>query len=217
MPAFDAVLFDNDGTLVDTRDILLESFRHATRAVLGRTIADERLMAKVGQPLAVQMWDFTDDAAVHDELLRTYRAFNERIHDERIALFPGAHEALVRLRDAGFALGVVTSKMHRLAAHGLDVLGAADCFSCLVGADDCPRHKPDPDPVALGARLLGADPARCVYVGDSPFDIRAGNAAGMTTVAVLWGMFDEAVLRAESPDLVCASFDELADALAGAR
>ena len=65
MSALQAVLFDNDGTLVDTHDLLLDSFRHATRSVLGETISDARLMAKVGQPLAVQMWDFTDDADVH--------------------------------------------------------------------------------------------------------------------------------------------------------
>ena len=213
MSALQAVLFDNDGTLVDTHDLLLDSFRHATRSVLGEVIPDARLMAKVGQPLAVQMWDFTDDADVHDELLRVYRAYNESVHDDRISLFPGTREALERMRDAGLKLGVVTSKMHRLAAHGLDVLGVAEFFDCVVGADDCARHKPDPDPVVLGARLVEADPAQCAYVGDSPFDIQAGNAAGMLTAAVTWGMFDEGVLRAERPGLTCGRFDELADAL----
>ena len=210
MSALQAVLFDNDGTLVDTHDLLLDGFRHATRSVLGETISDARLMAKVGQPLAVQMWDFTDDADVHDELLRVYRAYNESVHDDRISLFPGTREALERMRDAGMVLGVVTSKMHRLAAHGLDVLGIADFFDCVVGADDCERHKPDPDPVTLGARLVGADPARCAYVGDSPFDIQAGNAAGMLTAAVTWGMFDEGALRAENPGLMCGDFGGLA-------
>lgn len=213
MPALQAVLFDNDGTLVDTQELLLESFRRATREVLGKTIPDDRLMAKVGQPLSVQMWDFTDDEDEHDELLRVYRGFNERVHDERIALFPGTAEALDRLREAGLALGVVTSKMHPLAARGLEVLGMADYFGCLVGADDCERHKPDPDPAVLGARLLGVDPRNCFFVGDSPFDMQAGRAAGMRTAAVLWGMFGEDTLRAENPDVVCARFDELADSI----
>lgn len=213
MPALKAVLFDNDGTLVDTHDMLLESFRHATRQVLGKDIPEKTLMAKVGQPLVVQMWDFTDDEEEHDELVRVYRAFNQRIHDERIALFPGTREALDRLRDAGLVLGVVTSKMAPLAQRGLEVLGVADCFECLIGADDCERHKPDPDPVVLGARRLGVDPQNCFYVGDSPFDMQAGRAAGMRTAAVLWGMFDEETLRAESPDAVCTRFDELADLL----
>lgn len=217
MPALDAVLFDNDGTLVDTHDLLLDSFRHATKSVLGRTIPDERLMAKVGQPLSVQMWDFTDDEAVHDELLRVYRAFNESAHDERISLFPGTREALESLRDAGFSLGVATSKMHPLAQRGLEVLGIAEFFDCIVGADDCVRHKPDPEPVILGARLLGVEARRCAFVGDSPFDIQAGNAAGMHTAAVLWGMFDEDVLRAETPGVVCGRFDDLAAHLIARR
>ncbi|MDO4442955.1 MAG: HAD-IA family hydrolase [Slackia sp.] len=210
MSVLNAVLFDNDGTLVDTHDLLLDSFRHATRTVLGRTIPNEVLMAKVGQPLSVQMWDFADDAEVHDELLRVYRAFNEKFHDERISLFPGTREALDALRSAGFSLGVVTSKMHPLAQRGLEVLGVADYFDCLVGADDCTKHKPDPDPVVLGARLIGAAPERCAFVGDSPFDVQAGNDAGCYTAAVTWGMFETDILRERRPDVICRRFDELA-------
>lgn len=92
------VLFDLDGTLLDTERLILVSFRHAVETVLGKSIPDERLMAKVGQPLTVQMWDFTDDQVVHDELLGTYRAYNERVHDDLVGIFPGVADALVELR-----------------------------------------------------------------------------------------------------------------------
>lgn len=217
MPVLDTVLFDNDGTLVDTHDLILESFHHAMREVLGHDVADERLMAKVGQPLDTQMWDFTDDPAVHEELLRTYREFNHRIHDERVSLFPGVREGLERLRDAGFKMGVVTSKMSPLAQHGLEVLGIADFFDCLVGADSCAQHKPHPAPILLGCELLETSPEKCVYVGDSPYDMQASNGAGIPAAAVLWGMFDEDVLRAENPRLVCSEFSELVDGILALR
>lgn len=217
MPILDTVLFDNDGTLVDTCDLILESFHHAVRNVLGHDIVDEKLMAKVGQPLATQMWDFTDDPAVHEELLLTYREFNHRIHDDRVSLFPGVREGLERLREEGFKMGVVTSKMSPLARRGLEVLEVAEFFDCLVGADSCSKHKPDPDPILMGCDLLGATPESCVYVGDSPYDLQASNAAGTLSVAALWGMFDEDALCAENPCLACSDFSGMVDGILALR
>lgn len=209
--AIRGVLFDNDGTLVDTYALILSSMRHATREVLGRIIPDDVLMAKVGQPLAVQMQDFTDDPAVQDELLVVYRAHNKVEHDRTVRAFPGAEQALARLSEASIKLGVVTSKMHALAWRGLELTGLAPYLDCCIGADDCPIFKPEPQPVIAGAEALGLDPAECLYVGDSPFDLQAGRRAGCATVAVLWGMFPEDVLTLERPDHTVENFDELVD------
>lgn len=210
------VLFDLDGTLLDTHDLLLETFRYATRKVLGERIPDGRLMAKVGQPLVTQMWDFTDDEAAHDELVEVYREYNAAIHDDMVRLFPGTREALAALREAGFPLGVVTSKRHEVALHGLGCFGLADLFEFVIGSDDWPTHKPDPGPVAHGCDLMGKQPPNCLYVGDSPFDLQAGNGAGCQTAAALWGMFPADELRAQQPDFVCGSILEVAH-LPGAR
>ena len=203
------ILFDLDGTVIDTYHLLLVSFRHTMETVLGRSIPDKVLMAKVGQPLNTQMWDFTDDDAVHEELCRTYRAYNEQVHDELIASFPGTKQALADLRDAGFPLGVVTSKRHAPALKGLRRFDLEDSFDFLIGSDDWPTHKPDPGPVEHGCDLMGLRPDEVVYVGDSPFDMQAGNSAGCMTVAALWGMFDADVLLAERPDFSCGSLAEL--------
>ena len=211
--ALKAVLFDNDGTLVDTHDLLLESFRFATRQVLNKEIPDDVLMAKVGQPLVTMMSDFAEDLEIVDELVRVYRGYNEAIHDERISLFPGVAEGMERLREAGFVMGVVTSKMHPLAEQGLKVLGINQYMSCLIGANDCPKHKPDPAPVELACATLGLRPDECAFVGDSPFDIHAGNGAGCVTAGVLYGMFPEERLREEGADHICTTFDELVDLL----
>lgn len=209
----DGILFDNDGTLSDTYQTILRSFRYATREVLGQALPDEVLMAKVGIPLVDQMKDFSDDPAVQQRLLEVYRSYERQIHDGLIAAFPGEHEALERLAKAGFPMGVVTSKRHATASRGLEIIGVRDYFTAFVGSDDCERHKPDPAPVVQGACQLGLDPVRCAYVGDSPFDMQAGISAGCVTIGVGWGMFDIATLQEQRPDGICASFDKLADVL----
>ena len=203
------ILFDLDGTLLDTRKVILASMRHATKTVLGKKFSDTALMSYVGQPLEAQMPHFTDDPALQEEMLSVYRAHNHRIHDEGVKAFPGTAETLRKLRDAGFRLGVVTSKRHALAQRGLDVCGLADYVEFVVGPDDFPAHKPDPGPVRYGCELLNLPPETCLYVGDSPFDMQAGNAAGCTTVAVLWGMFSREALEAQHPDHLISRLSDL--------
>ncbi len=200
----EGVLFDNDGTLVDTRELLLESFRFATRTVLGRELSDETYLRSVGTPLADQMTEFARSSEEAEQLLRVYREYNHQIHDQMIKPFAGIADALEALAKAGVKMGVVTSKLHALAWHGLEITGLSGYFDFLIGPDDCPEHKPAPGPVLEGCRRMGLATSSCLYVGDSEFDIRAGNAAGTTTVAVLWGMASRATLEAEHPDVVCA-------------
>ena len=212
---FDAILFDNDGTIVDTRDLILESFRFAMREVIGFVPPDDELLAGVGLPLADQMRDFTDDPTAADRMLEFYRRRNQEYHDSRVKPFPGIIDALATLHEAGIPLGVVTSKMHELAWRGLEIVGAAPYLDCLVSPDDFPEHKPKPGPILEGLRLLGVkrgvelDPARCAYVGDSVFDMQAGNAAGCVTIAVTWGIGLRENLVESNPTHIVDSMDGL--------
>lgn len=215
MTRTNAVLFDLDGTLVDTYDLILASQRYATRKVLGRVISDERLMATVGTPLEDQMADYTDDPAVIVELCAVYREHNAHVTDELIKCFDGIVDELECLRGAGVRMGVVTSKRADVARLAMDRYGITAYMECLVGGTDTARHKPEPDPVLKGCELLGVDSAECIYVGDSPFDILAGNAAGCKTLAVTWGMFAEDKLVAEKPTRVVREVSSLAEALLG--
>ena len=199
-----AVLFDLDGTLLDTYQLILDSMRYTIRTELGLEYSDEQLMAKVGQPLAVQMTDFAPDPRVADVLVETYREYNETLHDKVVRAFDGIPEVLAALKGVGLALGVVTSKRHELAQRGLDITGLSQYLDFVVGPDDWPEFKPAPGSVLYGCRLAGCDPRECVYVGDSPFDIQAGNGAGCFTIAALWGMFPEETLRGQAPSFVCA-------------
>ena len=208
-PRIAGVLFDLDGTLLDTHDLILASFRHATAHVLGAPLPDERLMAKVGVPLAQQMADFSDDPAVQQRLRDVYRAYNHAHHDEMVREFAGMSRTVDELRKRGMRLGVVTSKRRELALRGLALFEFDGAFEFVIGSDDCERHKPDPEPILMGCGRLGLEPAACVYVGDSPFDLQAARAAGATAVAALWGMFPEGALTAERPDAMCRRPEEL--------
>lgn len=210
----DAVLFDFDGTILDTYDVILESMRFTMRTVLGKELDASTLMEKVGQPLAVQMMDFAGDEVERDELLSVYRGYNAEIHDSMVKPFDGVEKTLSELVDRGYPLGIVTSKRHSPALHGLKLFGLEVYFDCLVGADDCDTHKPEPGPLIYGAELLGVPVKNCIYVGDSPFDIQAGKRAGAVTVAALWGMFSQARLRAEKPDFECEDIGEILTLLA---
>ena len=206
------ILFDNDGTLVDTHDLILTSMRYTMKTVLGKECPDEELLRGVGTPLDDQLLEFAQgDKELGAELARVYRAHNEARHDTEVKLFEGVAEGLCDLRGAGFQMGVVTAKRHALAQRGLEITGAWQYLDCLVGANDCPKAKPDPAPIIMAAHLLGLQPQECLYVGDSPYDMQAGNAAGCMTVAALWGMFPREVLAAENPTHECATFADLVE------
>ncbi len=209
------VLFDLDGTLIDSHDLILASFRYAIGEVLGKDFSDEVYMAKVGQPLATQMWDFTDDEDVHTELLRVYREHNARVHDSMVSVFPHVSDVLSELRAHQVSLGVVTSKIEKIARCGLRACGIEDFFAFVVSPSNFPEHKPAPGPVLHGAELLGLAPSECLYVGDSPYDLQSGKGAGSLTAAALWGMFSKDSLLAEKPDFVCESMLDVATAVLG--
>jgi pyrophosphatase PpaX len=205
---FPVVLFDLDGTVVDSGAIILASMRHATRQVLGIDASDAELMAAVGGPgLEAQMAAFAPDRV--DELVRVYRAHNIPLHDD-LQPCEGMEDVIVRLHEDGVRLGVVTAKLRQTAELAFTKLQVGHLFEVLVGGNETERHKPDPDPLLLAARRLGVEPMDCAYVGDSPFDIRAAHAAHMYSVAVTWGrIHDREKLEAEEPAAIVDTAEEL--------
>ena len=209
---FPVVLFDLDGTVVDSGAIILASMRHATREVLGADYGDEELLQAVGGPgLEAQFAVFAPDQV--DELVRVYRAHNEPLHDELQACV-GMEDVIVRLHDEGRRLGVVTAKRRGTVELAFARVSIAHLFETVVGGDETELHKPDPAPLLLAAERLGVDPTTAAYVGDSPFDIRAAKAAGMYAVAVTWGrIHDRSRLEREEPDAIAESAEELLELL----
>ncbi len=207
---FPVVLFDLDGTVVDSGGIILASMRHATRSVLAQEYTDAELMAKVGGPgLEAQMEAFAPDRV--EELVRVYRAHNEPLH-ETLEAFPGIDDVLAQLKDEGRRLGVVTAKRRATVEIAFAKLPLAHLFDTVVGGDETERHKPDPQPLLLGLERLGASPERAAYVGDSPYDMQAANAAGMFAVGVTWGAIHDRERLADA-DVVVDRPEELLDVL----
>jgi pyrophosphatase PpaX len=205
---FPVVLFDLDGTVIDSGAIILASMRHATKEVLGAEPPDELLMAAVGGPgLEAQMHALAPDRV--EELVRVYRAHNAPLHGE-LACCAGVDGLLVRLKEEGRRLGIVTAKRRATVELAFNVLPLRHLFDTVVGGDETERHKPDPEPLLVAAERMSIDPRDCAYVGDSPFDVRAAKAARMLAVAVTWGgIHDREKLEAEEPDAIVDTVEEL--------
>lgn len=182
-------LFDLDGTLIDSIELIFRSYEH-TYAAHGLAVPSRaELLDGLGRPLSAQFGRGGATPARVEELIATYRAYNLEHHDDLVRAYPGVREGLVSLRDRGVRLGIVTSKRRDTARRGLDTCGLGDLFETVVGLEDCVRHKPDPEPVRNGLERMAADAARAAYVGDSPHDLVAGRAAGVRVFGVAWGPF----------------------------
>jgi pyrophosphatase PpaX len=206
------VFFDLDGTLADTVELILMSYRHTMRTHLGEAPPDSRWLATLGTPLRDQLLAFARGPEEAAAMLTTYTEFQRRIHDEMVRPFPGAADVLVRLRERGSRVAVVTSKRGEVARRTLEVCGLWTEVELVVSADEVRRGKPDPEAVHLALNKLGLEqaPEDVLFVGDSPFDLQAGRAAGTRTAAAPWGAFERAALEAEAPDYF---LDELIDVL----
>ncbi|PYP44942.1 MAG: pyrophosphatase PpaX [Gemmatimonadetes bacterium] len=193
-------LFDLDGTLIDSIELILRSYRHTMRLHRGHEPSDDVWMEGLGTPLWVQFRHFTEDPAEIEAMVATYRAYNLAHHDELVRPYDGVVEAVRALRARKKTLGLVTSKMRSGALRGLRVAGLEDAFQVIVGADEVTHPKPHPEPVLMALERLRAPVAGAVFVGDSRHDLECGRAAGVKTAAVLWGPFDRAHLADLEPD-----------------
>lgn len=196
-------LFDFDGTLVDSVELILDSYRYTTATVLGHTPPDDVLRACIGRPLLEAMTVLDADRA--PEMVGVYLEHNAARHEALLARYPGVDTLLAGLVAAGRKVGIVTSKRRDAVELGLRLLGITTRFDVIVTWEDTDRHKPLPDPVLEALRRLDADPGEAIYLGDTAWDMRAGRAAGVLTGAVLWGVAGAAELGAEQPDLTFAA------------
>jgi pyrophosphatase PpaX len=217
------ILFDLDGTLIDTTDLILSCFHHCWEKVCGITHPRAALLQTFGMPLKDAMWILVERAneprpeprrdgetsVLIEQLVSEYRTFNLANHDTLARPFLQMRDALVELRNREYALGVVTSKGRDLAVRGLNLCSLADLFDTAVFLEDTNRHKPDPAPVLEALSRLNAPPHRAAYVGDSAHDILAGRRAGVQTIAALWGPGCRNDLEQAMPDCVVSSIGEL--------
>ncbi|MGF1467155.1 MAG: HAD family hydrolase [Sandaracinaceae bacterium] len=197
---FDAVLFDLDGTLIDSVGLILESHRHTLDAFGMPAKTDEELIEGMGTPLEAQYRLWADDPADVPRMVAAYIAHNLEIHDDYVTAYPGVVAEIRALTAAGVPLGVVTSKRREGTTRGLRLVGLDDAFEVLVCADDVERPKPHPEPVERALEALGGvAPERALFIGDSPHDMEAGRGARVATAAALWGPFGREPLVPSEP------------------
>ena len=195
-----ALLFDLDGTLADSISLLLASFHHTFATHRPHAMPPEsEWIAGIGTPLISQMRGFVPDEEEAQQMIVTYREFQRTHHDAMLREFEGVGDTLALLKSRGHPTALVTSKSNDLAHRALDWLHLTAHIDVVIGMDSTERHKPDPEPVLHALGALGSTPGNALFLGDSPHDIAAGNAAGVPSVAALWGPFSRRVLEEASP------------------
>jgi len=206
------LLFDLDGTILDTTRLILESFKYSFLQGLQEVVTDEELLPHFGRPLEEQFRLMRPDAseATIKNLLKIYREHNHREHDRLTRVVPGAPEALRELARQGFILGVVTSKRLPLTERGLVQFGLRELFQVVVHADSTTRHKPHPEPIEHALALLGAEAGAAAYTGDSPYDMMAAKAAGVEAIGLVYNTFTDDELWRAGADAVFHTWDALA-------
>lgn len=195
------LLFDLDGTLVDSIELIVGAMHHAYEGRTHRP-SDAEWIALIGTPLQHMLGRWADGPEDIAVLVARYREFQLAHHDALTQPYPGVAEVVRALHAEGHPMAVVTSKGVALAQRALEWVGIAPCFGSVVGLESTQRHKPLPDPVWHALAELGHAEARgtaALFVGDSPHDIHAGNAAGILSVAAQWGPFDRKALADARP------------------
>jgi pyrophosphatase PpaX len=200
MPTINTVLFDLDGTLIDSIGLILSSYRHTMTAHGFPDVADDEWLRGVGTPLRAQLGPWARDDAHLEALVATYRDYNLSNHDTMVRPFPHVSELVREIRERGFRTGVVTSKTREGTRRGLKLVGLEDAIEIMVCADDVTNAKPHPEPVNRAVAALSADPRSTIFVGDSIHDLHSGRDAGVLTGAVLWGPFARSALEPAAPD-----------------
>jgi pyrophosphatase PpaX len=217
MPNLHTVLFDLDGTLIDSLRLILDSYHHtlAQHGLPART--DDEWLKGVGTPLTAQLAEWSDEIGTIEAMIATYREYNLKHHDRMVTVYPGVLQAVREIKAAGIQTGLVTSKNRPGAIRGLKLVGLEPLMDVLVCADEVTNPKPHAEPVEKAVALLGADPATTMYVGDSVHDMHSGRAAGVHTAAALWGPFGRAHLEQARPDFWLETPSDLVTLVRGER
>lgn len=215
MKKFDTVLFDFDGTIMDTNNVIIMSWQHTFRTLENREEKVDNIVKTFGEPLGITMERFFPNVPL-EESLEVYRSFQRDHFKEFITMFPGMKELLVHVKGEGYKTGLVTSRLFKTTLEGLEKYGIKDCFDCIVTADETTKHKPDPEPVNIALNKLDSEAEKSIMLGDTMFDIMCARNAGVKSVLVSWSLAlkDKEDYGDDGPDYIINEAQELLDILA---
>ncbi|OKP82106.1 pyrophosphatase PpaX [Paenibacillus sp. P32E] len=204
----ECVLFDLDGTIVNTNELIINSFIHALRENNLPPLTREQIIPHMGTTLQQQMRVFSglEDTSV---LELAYRAYNNAHHDELIGSFPHVNETMEELSRRGIRLGIVTTKIRPTTMKALEMFDLLKYMETIVTVSDVVQPKPHPEPVLRAVSNLGVDPRKTLMVGDSAVDIQSAKAAGVLTAGVAWSLKGEETLRKYEPDYIIHDMEDI--------
>lgn len=206
----ECVLFDLDGTIVDTNELIINSFMHALKQNALTPLSREQIIPHMGTTLQQQMRTFSGLEDV-SKLELSYRSYNYEHHDSLVRPFPHVNETMEELRRRGIKMGIVTTKIRPTTLKALEMFDLLQYMDTIVTINDVTEPKPHPEPVLTAVRNLGVDLQRTLMVGDSAVDIQSAKAAGVYAVAVAWSLKGEETLRKYDPDYIIHDMTELYD------
>ncbi|UOQ94354.1 pyrophosphatase PpaX [Halobacillus shinanisalinarum] len=207
------ILFDLDGTLIDTNELIIASFTHTIEYYGKRPFNREEIINFIGPPLKDSMRQIDADRV--EELIEIYRSHNLANHDDYVTAYDGVVETIQSLKEQGFRLGVVTTKMRQTVNMGLELAGLDGMFETVITLDDVTNAKPHPEPIAKALEALDSQASEALMVGDSTHDIEAGKNAGTKTAGVAWTVKGSAVLDELNPDYMLTNMRDLLDIMGG--
>lgn len=205
-----AIVFDLDGTLIDSIPLISLSFEH-TFDRLGIPWGQGEVLNTIGLPLRDVAKHYAPDNA--EEFLSIYAEFQVKTQEKLLKPFPEAKKTLSRMQEKGYRTGIVTSKRRKATRESLSITGLDKYLEVVVAVEDAGRPKPNPDSLLSALEQLDTPPAKSVYIGDSIYDIITGKNAGAATIGVTWGIAVKDDLKKQQPDFLVDSWEELRSAI----
>lgn len=205
------ILFDLDGTLIDTNELIIQSFLHTLQNYYPDQYKREDVLPFMGPTLVETFGGMNPDKV--DEMVKTYRTFNISNHDLLVKEFEGVKETIMALKEKGYKIGIVTSKMSDVVMKGLKLTELDPYFEIIVALDHVEKAKPDPGPILLALEKLDSTPEEAIMVGDNHHDIVGGKNAGVRTAAVAWSIKGREYLAKYEPDFMLENMTDLLEIL----
>ncbi|HDR4905509.1 TPA: pyrophosphatase PpaX [Bacillus cereus] len=201
------VLFDLDGTLINTNELIISSFLHTLNTYYPNQYKREDVLPFIG-PSLHDTFSKIDESKV-EEMIASYRQFNHDHHDELVEEYETVYETVRELKKQGYKVGIVTTKARQTVEMGLQLSKLDEFFDVVVTIDDVEHVKPHPEPLQKALELLDAKPEEALMVGDNHHDIVGGQNAGTKTAAVSWTLKGRAYLEAYKPDFMLDKMSDL--------
>ncbi|WP_245579616.1 pyrophosphatase PpaX [Alteribacter aurantiacus] len=211
MENVNTVLFDLDGTLINTIDLIVSSFLHTMEEYYPGEYVQKDVIHFIGPPLS-ETFEKLDPARV-EEMTHTYRTFNHEKHDDLVKEYEGVYETVETLHDQGYKLAIVTTKRSDTAIKGMKLMGLDRFFDVVVALDHVENYKPHPEPLEKALKQLGSRPEEAIMIGDSQHDILGGKNTGTKTAGVAWSIKGREYLETFEPDVMLDSMSDLLEVL----